>query len=101
MIDQLEHHFILFSMIFLLLGFILGKNLKHHDKEIIHTESFFKQQKKQREKTKTPTIQIDDSTHVVAIKTDGLEKKYENIGNSKTTNEDISGSINKLKNLKK
>lgn len=111
MLNQLEHHFILFSIVFLLIGFILGKNLKNTI-SIEETQecSTKKRNKKQREKDKKeflqdkpekiPTITIDDSTHVVAIKTNDLEKKYENIGDNKSTNEDINSSISKLKNLR-
>lgn len=105
MLDQLEHHFILFSTVFLLIGYLLGthfRNTKNKDDDKI--ESFFDKQKKRTQvdnKTKKSTIDIDDSTHVVKIKTDGLEKKYEEIGNKQTTKEDISSSVNKLKNLKK
>jgi hypothetical protein len=105
MLDQLEHHFILFSTVFLLIGYLLGthfKNIKSKNDDKI--ESFFNKEKKRSQvdnKPKKSTIDIDDSTHVVKIKTDGLEKKYEEIGNKQTTSEDISSSINKLKNLKR
>ena len=105
MIGELEHHFILFSLIFLLIGYLLGTNLKVMNKNAeIKEESFFDKQKRKQKvdnAIKNTTIDIDDSTHVVKIKTDGLEKKYDNIGKSQTTNEDISSSINKLKSLKK
>lgn len=106
MIDQLEHHFILFSIIFLIIGYLLGRILKYDgtrilDETITHNESFFKQQKNKTKSIKHPIIDIDSSTHVVKINTDNLEKKYEEIGNKQTKNENISGSINKLKNLKK
>ena len=45
-------------------------------------------------------IQIDDKTFVTDIKTDNLEKKYKDLGDIKTSNENISSSINKLKNMK-
>ena len=106
MLDQLEHHFILFSIIFLLIGYLLGLHFKNLNSNPVDEkiDSFFEQQNKKNKvdtKKKKSTIDIDDSTHVVKIKTDGLEKKYEEIGNEQTTNEDISSSINKLKNLKK
>lgn len=112
MLDQLEHHFILFSIVFLLIGFLLGQNLKQSigNREEIKECSTKRKNKQRREKDKKeilqdkprkiPTISIDESTHVVAIKTNDIEKKYDNIGESKTTNENISSSINKLKNLR-
>lgn len=106
MLNQLEHHFILFSVVFLLIGYLLGVHFKNLNKNTDdNSECFFDQQKKKKPKvdtkSKNTSISIDDSTHVVKIKTDGLEKKYTEIGNKQTTNEDISSSINKLKNLKK
>ena len=51
-------------------------------------------------KTTGQSISIDSSKFVVDIKTDGLEKKYENLGEIKGTNESIESSVNKLKNMK-
>ena len=96
----MNDHFILFSVVFLLIGFLLGQHFRkinNEDKPI----SFFKQQKKRAKTVDKPTIDIDSTKHVVKIKTDGLEKKYEDMGNKQTTNENITGSINKLKKLKK
>jgi hypothetical protein len=106
MLNQIEHHFILFSIIFLVIGYLLGNHFNNTRKTDTDSlpESFLKKEKRKTEQAKSkksPIIGIDESTHVVKIKTDGLEKKYEEIGNSQTKQEDISGSINKLKNLKK
>jgi len=107
MIEQLEHHFILFSIIFLLLGYILGKNLKNYQDQHPLNDNFEKQKRsirqnriKQDKVEKLPTINIDETTHVVKIKTDHLEKKYEEIGDKKSTDENINSSIHKLKNLR-
>ena len=51
-------------------------------------------------KTTGQSISIDSSKFVVDIKTDGLEKKYQNLGEIKGTNESIESSVNKLKNMK-
>lgn len=111
MLYQVEHHFILFSIIFLVIGYLLGIHFKNTKKSLVDEEETILNKSKTRRQTKRkstqdkikkfPIIDIDESTHVVKIKTDGLEKKYEEIGNSQTKQEDISGSINKLKNLKK
>jgi hypothetical protein len=50
--------------------------------------------------TKNKKISIDNTKVVTDIKTDNLEKKYESLGDIKNSGDDISGSINKLKNLK-
>jgi hypothetical protein len=104
MLDQVEQHFILFSILFFLVGSIVGYLLSTKDRQPKEetVESFFSQNKKTKRKQKQdkPNIVIDDSTHVVSIKTEGLEKRYEEIANNQTKPEDISGSINKLKGLK-
>jgi len=51
--------------------------------------------------TKNKKISIDNTKVVTDIKTDNLEKKYESLGDIKNSGDDISGSINKLKNLKR
>jgi hypothetical protein len=58
--------------------------------------SFFKQQNEAPK-----PIVMDERKYVVDIKTEGLEKKYESLGDVKESQENISGSINKLKNLKR
>ena len=60
------------------------------------SNSFFDQNKDSK-----PIISMDDRKYVVDIKTDGLEKKYQSLGDVKESKEDISESINKLKNLKR
>jgi hypothetical protein len=51
--------------------------------------------------TKSNKISIDNTKVVTDIKTDNLEKKYESLGEIKNSEDNISGSINKLKNLKR
>ena len=53
------------------------------------------------EKNTMNAISIDDSKFVTDIKTDGMEKKYESIAETKSSSEDISNSISKLKNMKR
>lgn len=62
------------------------------------TKSFFA---KEKEKIAKNNISIDDTKYVVDIKTIGLEKKYDSLGDTKQSTEQISSSIDKLKNLKK
>lgn len=103
MIYQLEHHFILFSIIFLIIGYILGQNLNTISLKTENTkiDSFFNKQSKKNKQVQNDKIDIDSSTHVVKINTDNLQKGYSEMGQKQTTEEDISSSINKLKNLKK
>lgn len=46
-------------------------------------------------------VSIDDTKFVVDIKTDDLEKKYDQLGEVKQSDESIDSSVNKLKNLKR
>jgi hypothetical protein len=46
-------------------------------------------------------VSIDDKKVVLNIKTDGMEKKYENLGEVKQSSENISSSVDKLKQMKK
>lgn len=58
--------------------------------------SFFDDIKKENK-----AISIDDTKYVVDIQTSGMEKKYESLGDIKQSEENISNSINKLKNMKR
>lgn len=96
---------LLFNILFFLTGFILGRItsngiILNQDNK---PQSFFNQHKNKIANTynSQPSISIDDTKVVVAIKTDGLEKKYQTLGNTQTSSENISDSVNKLKNLKK
>lgn len=46
-------------------------------------------------------ITIDNKKVVLDIKTDGMEKKYENLGEIKKSSESIVSSVDKLKQMKK
>lgn len=46
-------------------------------------------------------IKIDDRKFVVDINTGGIEKKYDELGETKVSDENISSSVNKLKGMKK
>lgn len=83
-----------------ILGLLCGKILLNNSQANIGSQSFFNQQKQSSTAEKS-TISIDDSKYVVDIKTTDLEKKYDSLGETKQSTEQISSSINKLKNLKK
>lgn len=62
--------------------------------------SFFKNNSLQ--KTAAPSkIEIDSTKFVVDINTDSLQKKFDNLGETKQSEENIQSSVNKLKNMKK
>jgi hypothetical protein len=82
------------------IGYILGKITNNIG---VYSDSqkavgFFEKQKNSSIKNKT--ISIDDSKFVAEIKTDNLEKKYDTLGDTKVSKENISSSISKLKNMK-
>lgn len=93
------------NLLFLAVGFIIGRIIiPVHKQEMVASEqsgcSFFKKQKQDQSVKQQQLIDIDERKVVVAIKTDGLEKKYENLGDVKKSSENISSSIDKLKNMK-
>ena len=60
--------------------------------------SFLKSQGKPTQKNNS--IEIDNTKEVLKVDTDGLEKKFDKIADSKKVKSDISSSVNKLKSMK-
>lgn len=57
--------------------------------------------KKNRQDTYNKSqISIDDTKFVTDINTNNLEKKYDKLGESTQTSDNISNSVNKLKSMK-
>lgn len=82
------------------IGYLFGRSINTNGVSNSGTKkSFFKEQNLSSQEANS--IAIDDKKFVVDIKTEGLEKKYDSLGDVKTSQEDISNSINKLKNLKR
>jgi cytochrome c biogenesis protein ResB len=88
---------ILTGMIFFILGGIIGYLIASSGVSINNKVSKFSNS----QANKMAKINIDDTKFVVDIKIDELEKKYEQLGDIKQSNDNISGSINKLKNMKR
>jgi hypothetical protein len=80
------------------LGFILGKIFTNSQSFMVNDMVSVKSKKEERNKT---NIEIDDTKYVGKIKTDGLEKKYDSLGDVKKSKNDTISSVNKLKNLKR
>lgn len=89
--------YIVFSIniIFFLLGYIFAK-FCFTQKNYTISES----KNTKLAKTKNSPIQIDDKKVVLQIKTDNLEKKYDTLGETKVTKDNIDNSVDKLKNIK-
>jgi hypothetical protein len=81
------------------IGYLLGRFNGSNGVSNSKQKSFFQQQDSKAKEINT--ISIDDKKFVVDIKTEGLEKKYDSLGDVKTTQDNISNSVNKLKNLKR
>lgn len=81
------------------IGYFFGRFTNNNGVSIDKPKSFFRQQDSKTKEVNT--ISIDDKKFVVDITTEGLEKKYNSLGDIKTTEENISSSVNKLKNLKR
>jgi hypothetical protein len=91
---------ILFNFVSFGMGYIIGQ-LKNNKYEM--TEKLVSKTNKQynnSEKSQNKII-IDDRKFVTDISTDGIEKKYNELGKTKLSNDNISESVNKLQNLKR
>lgn len=86
---------ILFNIVFFMLGFLVGKNFS--------SQPVFGSQHNgiNRPNNSFNKITIDESKVVTDINLAGLEKKYETLGETKTSHETINSSVDKLKNLKR
>lgn len=90
---------LLLNVIFFSIGYILGRiyNNNNIDKPV----SFLKSNNSSSNTNKNATVNIDDKKVVIPIKTQDLEKKYDTLGSVTTISDNISESVNKLKNLKR
>lgn len=87
----------LLNIVFLFIGYFLGKSSSTNLQDINSNIGFFKQNSSNTLKN---VIEIDDKKIVTKINTDNLEKKYDSLGEINNSSENISSSINKLKNMK-
>lgn len=77
------------------IGYLLGKN--RQSVGVTNTGSFFDKNKISQ---KESVLKIDETKCVLDIRTDNMIKKYDELGEKTISKENISNSINKLKNLK-
>jgi hypothetical protein len=91
---------ILLDIVFFFLGYTIGR--LNSSQTIVESQpvSFFNKQKSLSDDKVTNKVIIDERKFVTDIKTSGMEKKYENLGETKISNENIESSINKLKYTK-
>jgi hypothetical protein len=91
---------ILLDIVFFFLGYTIGR--LNSSQTIVESQpvSFFNKQKSVSDDKAINKVIIDERKFVTDIKTSGMEKKYENLGETKISNENIESSINKLKYTK-
>lgn len=85
-----------------LAGYIIGRIYSGTGVKIgtSKLDSFFSKENKVNNTKKETKISIDSSTVVIDLKTDDMEKKYDTMGDVSHVSDNISGSVNRLKNMK-
>lgn len=86
-----------FYFVFFICGWLVGRSSSLQN---FGSQSNISKTVSSKDNKKLSSISIDEKKIVTDISTDGMEKKYGDITNTISTNENISGSINKLKSLK-
>lgn len=79
-----------------IIGYLMGRKGSSTE-----TNGVFKDVKRTKQSVQIPTsVSIDETKVVTNISTDNLVKKYDELGDKTVSNDNISSSINKLKNMK-
>ena len=86
---------VILNFISFILGFVVGKILSISGVSISNKPKSFIQTQQSHNQ-----VSIDEKIHITDIKTDGMVKKYDSLGEVKSSNENISSSIEKLKRMK-
>lgn len=86
----------IFTIFSFILGYLLGKI--NSNQGVFNSGKIYKNN--QQTANQLSKIDIDEKKFVVDINTNGLEKKYTQLGETKQTQENISSAIDKLKNMK-
>jgi hypothetical protein len=90
---------ILFNFVSFGIGYIIGQ-LKNNN-YTMNEKSILKKNKQHNSEKGHNKIIIDDRKFVTDISLEGMEKKYNELGNTKLSDDNISESVNKLQNLKR
>jgi hypothetical protein len=91
---------VLFNFVSFGIGYIIGRLNNSSYTMIEKPISKRNKQYNNNEKSQNKII-IDDRKFVTDISVDGMEKKYNELGNTRLSNENISESVNKLQTLKR
>jgi len=99
----MDSNFLLYILLYLnIVSFILGYLFSNiRATTYILDNNKYDKNIRQKSSNVVSTINIEDDKYVVAIDTSNIEKKYDTLGDVKQTTENISNSIDKLKNLKR
>lgn len=82
------------------MGMVSGVFISNR-RENFDTKQYYQNLSINKDKLKNNNnLLINDAKIVLGISTDGLQKKFENIGETTTQENDTNNSINKLKNMK-
>lgn len=87
-----------FYFVFFICGWLVGRSSSLQN---FGSQSNISKTVSSKDNRKLSSISIDEKKIVTDISTDGMEKKYASIANTVQSNEKITSSIDKLKNLKK
>lgn len=90
---------VLLNIVFFFLGYTIGRLTNSQAITESQPISFFSKNQSSNDKPIKKII-IDQTKYVTDIKTSDMEKKYENLGETKMSDDKIESSINKLKNIK-
>lgn len=104
--NNLLYLLIISNIVFFILGYIISKlNNKNYSNISESGYIFHKPNKKEIEQKrvieKLQSVDIDESKVVLETDISGLEKKFEEITQTTTVNDNISDSINKLSQIMK
>lgn len=97
---------VVLNILLFIIGYIIGR-IQQKNVNIIGQSGYLipKEQKKQIEQNKIiekiQSVDIDDSKFVVDVDLSGFEKKFEEIAETKESNENIESSISKLSQIMK
>jgi hypothetical protein len=91
---------LLLIILFFCIGYILGYIRPLQPQQTLRSEEKKKTFLDRNTQNELEQIKIDSKKFVVDIDTSKMEKKFTKLGDIKQSNDNISESINKLKNIK-
>ncbi len=95
MSNEYLYALIVSNLFFFVIGFLSGRSTYSQSLAETKPKSVF-----DKKNTTKNAIEINDKKIVTNISTNDLEKKYIQLGEKKESSENISSTVNKLKNMK-